>query len=65
MKNKMALIARKLRFLRDVRGWKWIAQSIVPREADNVFCVKNAHEVHSGHMADFIQRQLYLFGGYE
>lgn len=40
-------------------------QSAVPRDAGSTFRVTNAHGVHSGHLADFIQRQLYLFGGYE
>lgn len=63
--NTVALLFRQLRFLRDLRGWKRLVQAVVPRDASSAFRVTNKHGVHSGDLSDFIQRQLYLYGGYE
>ncbi|WP_255564576.1 FkbM family methyltransferase [Mameliella sp. CS4] len=38
---------------------------LVPRDHQSHFKVTNWHGIHSGRMSDYIQRQLYLFGGYE
>lgn len=65
MRNKTAMVARNLRFPRNPRGWKRIVQAALRRDGDSTFRVRNAHGVHSGDLSDFIQRPLYLFGGYE
>nr|WP_306267873.1 FkbM family methyltransferase [Pararhizobium sp. IMCC3301] len=63
--NLATRCARNLRFLSNLRGWRRVAQKLAPRDPHSSFRVKNRHGVHSGRMSDYIQRQLYLFGGYE
>jgi len=58
-----AAIARSFRFLRDVRGWRRIAQRIGGRSG--AFVVENDGIRFAGDMASFVDRQIYLFGDYE
>ncbi len=58
-----ARLARSLRGLRRVRGWQRIADRLAGRSGR--FVVRNGPVVFSGDLASYIDRQVYLLGGYE
>lgn len=60
-----ARFVRSLRFLARVRGWERLASFLAPPGQSGDFVVSNAKGVFAGTLASFIERRLYLFGGYE
>lgn len=58
-----ARAARSLRFLRSLRGWRRTATWLAGREGD--FSVDNAGVKFAGSLSSYLDRQVYLFGGYE
>ena len=63
--SRGARCARALRWLRRFRGWERVASIMSPPGEAGDFVVRNATGVFAGDMTSFIERQLYLFGGYE
>lgn len=60
-----ARIIRRLRFMRNVRGWQRLANAVVPQDASLEFVTRNGAVTFSGNLESFIDRQIYLYGGYE
>lgn len=58
-----AQIARAMRSLRHVRGWRSVAELLAGQSGD--FVVTNHGARYAGRLSSFIDRQAYLFGGYE
>ncbi len=58
-----AKVARSLRFLRSIVGWRRLAQAIGGRRG--AFTVENDGIRFAGDMGSYIDRQVYLFGDYE
>ena len=59
-----ARIARALRDLVALRGWQWLVNRLVPDHSAS-FTIRNGDIIFTGDMGSFIDRQVYLFGGYE
>jgi FkbM family methyltransferase len=59
------LIARSLRFGSGIKGWSRAVARIAGQPADPGFCVANASGWFEGRIDSVIERQVYLFGGYE
>jgi FkbM family methyltransferase len=59
-----ARIARALRAFAALRGWNRLVNAIVP-EHSSPFTIRNQGTVFSGDIDSYIDRQVYLFGGYE
>jgi FkbM family methyltransferase len=59
----LARLVRSLRFLRNVRGWRRLAHALVEREG--TFTVTNDGAGFTGQLSSHIDRQAYLFGGYD
>jgi FkbM family methyltransferase len=59
-----ARIARALRDLAALRGWQSLVNRFVP-EHSAPFTVRNGPTVFAGDIGSTIDRQVYLFGGYE
>lgn len=55
---------RQLRGLRRVRGWKRFANAVIGGSAEP-FQISNNGILVTGTLASFIEREIYLFGGYE
>lgn len=62
--NLAARVARALRFLAAVRGWRGLVNKLVPEHA-GAFTVRNGEIAFSGDIRSFIDREVYLFGGYD
>jgi FkbM family methyltransferase len=60
----IARVARSLRSLAGVRGWTSIVNWVVPNHQGG-FIVRNGKTNFAGNFQSFIDRQVYLFGGYE
>lgn len=58
-----ARLARQFRWLRNIRGWGSIANAITPYDGD--FVVPTQAGWFAGNLSSFIDRQIYLYGGYE
>lgn len=58
-------LARELRWLRAMRGWKRVANWIATKNRAYCFTVPYASTCFSGNMGSLIDREVYLFGGYE
>lgn len=59
-----ARIARLLGGLAKVHGWQALINRLVP-EHFAPFTIRNGDTIYSGDIGSFIDRQVYLFGGYE
>lgn len=59
----LARVARSLRFLRHVRGWQGAANRMT--DWSGSFVVDNGGVRMAGELSSFIDRQVFLFGGYE
>jgi FkbM family methyltransferase len=59
-----ARIARALRDLVALRGWQALVNKVVP-DHSAPFTVRNGSTVFSGNIASYVDRQVFLFGGYE
>src|SRR5688572_11738006 len=59
-----ARIARALRWLHALPGWQSLVNKVVP-DHSGAFVVHNGPMVFAGVIGSFIDRQVYLFGGYE
>lgn len=59
-----ARIARALRNLVALRGWQRRVNRLVPDHSAS-FTVRNGDTVFAGDIGSFIDRQVYLFGGWE
>jgi FkbM family methyltransferase len=59
-----ARIARALRDLAGLRGWQFLVNRLVPDHSAS-FLILNGDTVFAGNIGSFIDRQVYLFGGYE
>ena len=60
-----ARLARALRFLRRLPGWERLAAVLAPPGQNGDFIIDNATGRFGGQMSSFIERRLYVFGGYE
>ncbi len=58
-------IARGLRWLRHFRGWRRCVEVLAPPTFDSSFIVNNNGTLFGGTTCSYIDRQVYLFGGYE
>ena len=59
-----ARLARSLRGLSRVRGWARVANAIAPPQ-DAPFVVKNRFGLFAGNLSSYIDRHMYVHGGYE
>jgi FkbM family methyltransferase len=59
-----ARIARSLRPLVFLRGWRRLINRLVP-EHSAPFSVANGETMFAGNISSYVDRQVYLFGGYE
>ncbi len=59
-----ARIARALRNLAAFRGWKRLIDSVVP-DHGAPFTIRDGDTMYAGDIGSYIDRQVYLFGGYE
>jgi FkbM family methyltransferase len=59
-----ARMARALRNLSRFAGWHTLVNRFVPQHSAR-FTIRNGETVFAGDMGSFIDRQVYLFGGYE
>ncbi len=60
-----AKLIRQLRFLKPVAGWRRVVQSSLPADVSGAFRVANETGKFAGDLSSYIDRNLYLFGGYE
>jgi FkbM family methyltransferase len=58
-------LVRRLRALRHLRGWRRLAELIVPKSAAGAFVVDNDGLAFAGNVSSIIEREIYLFGAYE
>ncbi len=58
-------IARALRFGRKLKGWRRVVNFIAGEPTKTSFTVRNSTGWFSGSLDSLIERQVYLFGGYE
>lgn len=59
-----ARIARALRGLAPLRGWQGLVNRLVP-DHSAPFIVRNGNTRFAGNITSYVDRQVYLFGGYE
>lgn len=62
--RQIARIARALRPLGTIPGWRRAVECLVPEHSGS-FIVRNGQVSYAGDINSFIDRQVYLFGGYE
>ena len=62
---RRARVARSLRGLAGVRGWQRLVNWLVPVTCAGCFRVDNNGRLFEGDLKSFIDRNVYLFGGYE
>ncbi|MEQ1802929.1 MAG: FkbM family methyltransferase [Gammaproteobacteria bacterium] len=60
-----ARLARRFRFLRHVRGWQRLVNTLVSPGLSGTFVIENDGMAFAGELASYIDRQMYLFGQYE
>lgn len=60
-----AAVARSLRFGSGVKGWSRLINALAGQPADPAFRVRNSTGWFEGRIDSVIERQIYLFGGYE
>lgn len=60
-----ARLVRALRGLRRLRGWRRAAALLVRADARGAFTIANQGVLFSGDLGSFLDREVYLFGGYE
>ena len=60
-----ARLLRNLRFMRRVRGWRRFSAALLPSHLDGAFEVRNGCRAFAGNLNSFIDREIYLMGGYE
>lgn len=58
-------LIRRLRALRDVKGWRHAADRLAPPNVEGHFLVRNGDVWFEGDVGSFIDREVYLYGGYE
>lgn len=58
-----ARIVRQFRWLRNLRGWAKLANAVTPKDGE--FAVATRAGRFAGNLSSFIDRHVYLFGGYE
>jgi FkbM family methyltransferase len=64
--NKRARLVRSLRPLQQIYGWGRLTDCVVPgTDVSEPFLVSNGGTFFSGDLSSFIDRHMYLFGGYE
>ena len=56
---------RPLRFLRNVKGWRRLANRLLPSDVSGRFRVENQSTWVEGDLSSFLERELYLYGEYE
>lgn len=61
----VARLARALRFLKAVPGWRGLVNRLLPAGASGPFAIVNEGVAFAGDLNSYIDRQLYLFGSYE
>lgn len=59
-----ARIARALRAFVVIPGWQGLVNRLVPDHCAP-FSIRNGHTVFAGDIGSYVDRQVYLFGGYE
>jgi len=60
-----ARLVRTLRTMRRIRGWRRLAAAMLPDELDGEFEVLNKYGIFAGNLNSYIEREIYLMGGYE
>ena len=60
-----ARAVRSLRKLSNIPGWQRLAEALAGTESDATFLVENSGIKFEGRLDSFIDRRVYLFGGYE
>lgn len=61
-----ARLVRALRGLKSLRGWERVVNVLAPQnDATTPFTVANRGGIFAGDLSSFIDRRMYLFGGYE
>lgn len=60
-----ARLVRKARFLDSVRGWRRIVRAFVPADPELTYVIRNEGMWFAGDLGSYIEREAYLFGGYE
>lgn len=60
-----ARIVRGIRKLKNLRGWRRLVNIMVPETSSGEFCVRNQGVYFAGNLASYIDRNVYLYGGYE
>ena len=64
-RSKAARLVRSLRFMQSIRGWDRLTKALVPRRYDEIFVAKYRGGYYTGGLGYFIDRAVYLRGGYE
>ena len=60
-----ARLVRSFRKLSNIPGWQRLAEALVGTQTDAAFLVENDGIKFEGRLDSFIDRRVYLFGGYE
>ena len=63
--HRRARIVRALRAFSSIRGWERLSALLVPKAAAGPFRVRNQSGLFAGELSSFIDRSMYLRGGYE
>lgn len=63
--SRRARLVRSLRWLRNTRGWERASALLAPPSLEGAFVVRNATGLFAGNLSSFVDRRMYLFGGYE
>ncbi len=63
--HRRARIVRALRAFSNIRGWERLSALLVPKAAAGPFRVRNQSGLFAGELSSFIDRSMYLRGGYE
>jgi FkbM family methyltransferase len=64
-RSTRARLVRRLRLFRNLRGWQRVMNAIVPCDPALKFVARNSDVTYVGNLESFIDRQIYLYGGYE
>ena len=62
---RRARVARSLRALAGLKGWQRLVNWLVPVQCAGHFRVENDRRLFEGDLKSFVDRNVYLFGGYE
>lgn len=60
-----ARLVRSLRNVRRLKGWKRLTAALLPNRMEGEFEIANKHGRFAGNLNSFIDREIYLMGGYE